>query len=600
MVTHLAAPLRGGCFCSHPRRHRAHYGGHAALGLALQVYRRCGSDERLLRLNELFEVQTLSCHTGDHKTGHHFITDAEAYYDLFVSIFGQDREMRAADVLMCGEPVYFCRLLSYFGQPVIGYISTPLSVYINARDRERWYQQFYEMALDPWHFFVTTTPVFGEWITYATGVSLPVIRPATLYTDASYWPVREREVLMLRTVSLFWDSECIMNHFAGEAARASAFAASEEASGDKARPRPALRFVESTSLGGQERVGYDAFGEFMAVVIFPYAFSQFWFYELYSMGVPLYLPSKQTLPLYVNQDYAVCPDFEGHRPGHLPFAVHPFSPFDANDWAAMTYWAGFTDYLMTPHVIYFESLPSLLLALETADHREVSRRMRRLHGERVGEATAFWLSTLNQVASLRGLAAGGAAASGGPAGEGGGGGGAVWEAALAAAAGGGHLANEDLPDELRDLSTRQPCGGLVPRVDGMAKKANDGDTSQQHPHEYHFDLDRAAQVGGAGTSHWWVRLRRNTTNPEVKLWPRNCCAEAYGHRLWLLLGPSEKVGEASECGSMDITTYEMVSGICEGRGQYFFVQARAQGGWGYQEEGVAVLMLPEVRVLSRD
>lgn len=31
---------------------------------------------------------------------------------------------------MCGEPVLFCRLLSYFGQPVIGYISTPISVYV--------------------------------------------------------------------------------------------------------------------------------------------------------------------------------------------------------------------------------------------------------------------------------------------------------------------------------------------------------------------------------------------------------------------------------------------------------------------------------------
>ena len=40
---------------------------------------------------------------------------------------------------------------------------------------------------DPRHVFVATTPVFGEMIAYATGVSLPVVRPACLYTDASYW-----------------------------------------------------------------------------------------------------------------------------------------------------------------------------------------------------------------------------------------------------------------------------------------------------------------------------------------------------------------------------------------------------------------------------
>eukprot|EP00445_Apocalathium_hangoei_P022502 CAMPEP_0203896896 /NCGR_PEP_ID=MMETSP0359-20131031/39592_1 /ASSEMBLY_ACC=CAM_ASM_000338 /TAXON_ID=268821 /ORGANISM="Scrippsiella Hangoei, Strain SHTV-5" /LENGTH=671 /DNA_ID=CAMNT_0050819669 /DNA_START=258 /DNA_END=2270 /DNA_ORIENTATION=+ len=366
----------------------------------------CVSDERLLRLNEFFESKLLSCHTGDHKTGHHFISDAEGYFQLFIEMFDQDPEMRAADVFMCGEPVFFCRLLSHFGQPVIGYISTPLSVYINSKDRAQWYQSFYEMALDPRHFFSATTPVFAEWITYATGIALPVIRPAALFTDASYWPVRSREVLLLRTVSLFWDSECILNHFSKEAMRARSVAEGAESTSSLIP----LRFVESTLLNGQERIGYDAFGEFLAAVIFPYAFSQFWFYELYAMGVPLYMPARETLPLYVNQDYAVCPDFEGHRPGHAPFAVHPHSPFDSDDWDAMTYWTSFTDYLVTPHISYFVSIPALLLLLETADHRKISREMRRVHAERVGEATGYWISVLSQVASIRGLPQGAAAA----------------------------------------------------------------------------------------------------------------------------------------------------------------------------------------------
>ena len=36
------------------------------------------------------------------------------------------------------------------------------------------------------------------------------------------------------------------------------------------------------------------------------------------------------------QDYSVCPDFEGHRLGHAPQRVHPHSPFDTDDWVAMT------------------------------------------------------------------------------------------------------------------------------------------------------------------------------------------------------------------------------------------------------------------------
>ena len=33
--------------------------------------------------------------------------------------------------------------------------------------------------------------------------------------------------------------------------------------------------------------------------------------------------------LSCGQDYSVCPDFEGNRPGHAPHRVHPHSPFAA-------------------------------------------------------------------------------------------------------------------------------------------------------------------------------------------------------------------------------------------------------------------------------
>merc|ERR1711920_564598 len=137
----------------------------------------CASDERLLQLNEFFESVLLSCHKGDHKTKHHFLTSAEGYHQRFVELFGQDAGMRSADVFMCGEPVLFCLLLSHFGAPVVGYISTPISVYVQAADRADWYQDFYDMALDPRHFFAATTPIFAEWVAYGTGIDVPVVRP---------------------------------------------------------------------------------------------------------------------------------------------------------------------------------------------------------------------------------------------------------------------------------------------------------------------------------------------------------------------------------------------------------------------------------------
>jgi len=527
----------------------------------------CGSDDRLLRLNSLIENGPLLCHSGEqHQTRHPFITDAEAYHDLFVQLMGNDPILRAADVMLCGEPVLFCRLLSFFGVPVVGYISTPLSVYVRAADREKWYQDFYEMALDSRHIFAVTTPIFGELITYATGVDLPVVAPACLYTDASYWPVREREVLLLRTVSMFWDSQCILNHFAKQVA-------------DTLGIGPALAFKESTALSAQEKVGYRAFAEFLAAVLFPYALSQFWFYEFYAMAVPIYMPAPETLPLFVYQDYATCPDFEGHRRGHLPHELHPFSPFDGEDWDAMTYWTSFTDYLRFPHVGHFQSIPQLVYLLEREDHRDRSRRMQAAHVEHLGAATDFWLGALTHVANLRGRDEEGPGEGSRTAGE-------AKEAVRS-------------PDELRDLSTRRPCGGSRARQAGWCWLANDGDTRQDHPHEYHFDPDQV-EPRGASSSHWWVQLRRATVDPEVRLWARDCCCEAYGNRLWLLLGNSSDLAAASECGVVEAPSGAVGSTLCRGVGEFLFVEARAQGGWGYMHPERAVLMLPEVRVLSRD
>ena len=71
-------------------------------------------------------------------------------------------------------------------------------------------------------------------------------------------------------------------------------------------------------------------------------------------------------------------------------------------------------------------------------------------------------------------------------------------------------------------------------------------------------------------------------------------------RLWLLIGNSSDIEEAAECASLSVESGAQVSAICHGAGDYVFVEARARGGRGYMEDGVAVLMLPEVRVLSRD
>ena len=47
------------------------------------------------------------------------------------------------------------------------------------------------------------------------------------------------------------------------------------------------------------------------------------------------------------------------------------------------------------------------------------------------------------------------------------------------------------------MSSLGVCSGGSPaRHDGPHRLGNDGDTRQDHPHQYHFDVDKAAKASG--------------------------------------------------------------------------------------------------------
>lgn len=194
-----------------------------------------------------------------------------------------------------------------------------------------------------------------------------------------------KDVLMLRQISLFWDPMCIVNHFMHnivELMVKQEHQRNVDENGDeeeteedlfaenKILPYRSIRFIESLLLSSNKKADYQTFANFRMAVIFPYAFAQFWFYELYQMGVPLFVPSRRVLPLYINQDYLHTG--VGIRKGWTP--PHSYDPFDDGlNLESMKYWARFADFFTTPHVGYFNSLAELVLTCVFGVER-VSRR----------------------------------------------------------------------------------------------------------------------------------------------------------------------------------------------------------------------------------
>ena len=134
------------------------------------------------------------------------------------------------------------------------------------------------------------------------------------------------------------------------------------------------------------------------MTIFPYAFTQFWFYEFYQMGVPIFMPSLETLPLYINQDYPR--HSHAIRTGHTP--VHPYDPFtDYHNLNALRYWAKFTAYIHFPHVQYFSSIVVLInMLMADAEHfTALSRKMRTFTQTLLVKNAHLWRHGLAKVLS---------------------------------------------------------------------------------------------------------------------------------------------------------------------------------------------------------
>ncbi|CAD7943551.1 unnamed protein product [Amoebophrya sp. A25] len=307
-------------------------------------------------------------------------------------------------------------------------------------------------------------------------------------------------------------------------------------------PRLRYEFVESTSLRKDRSSDYQSFGSFKAVVMFPYAYTQFWFFELYQIGTPIFLPSRKILPLYLGQDFIrfqfyVMAGFSsslstsGERKGdeqqqrqlleqaesqtrkHNP--VHEYHPFlEHANLKAFLYWTQFCEWVTWPHITEFDSLRVLVEHFNprkdaASTLAATSRKMRLFSQKMLMDNASKWRAGLSAILAVPlgdrqriqltspDIAGGlGEGATSTTLGE---------KSAEAHPDDGNQVLHpeEDTSSSSRsssksisvpyhegsffhgDLSTHQPCGGTPGREDSPAHKANDGNILTDHPNEYH-------------------------------------------------------------------------------------------------------------------
>ena len=148
-----------------------------------------------------------------------------------------------------------------------------------------------------------------------------------------------------------------------------------------------------------------------AIVYMPHSVMSYTLTELYSLTVPLFIPSMkflQTLkPLGPDRSslsayYCKNPGLDEKVKPH-PSTLHPYSPnVEAEvDPEAEYYWMQFADFFHWPHIVHFDDLEDLEAKLDKADFEALHNLMVKEMKRKEGELISNWCKVINKIDSGR-------------------------------------------------------------------------------------------------------------------------------------------------------------------------------------------------------
>ncbi|CAE7301556.1 unnamed protein product [Symbiodinium sp. CCMP2456] len=311
-------------------------------------------------------------------------------------------QLAEADVWMCSIPAVWCWLLWDAAKahhrlhgahpPIFAYLGLPILQYVHRDDRTSFLEAFVEMGKSERNILAANNAYLAEEVAWQTGLKIPTLRIHGLHTNATYYPLRNSEVLVSRPGTSGGWQECVLDRFVD------------------ANPQYKLKFVQFTNLLNPDTteevynntLSYRSLAQFRAVVGFPYDTSLMFFWEFYSMNMPTFVPfqlwhwgvfGQHTRPdleqprIFPGEGHALSSLIaEEDRLPYSPF----FDGFGPLDVERSIFWSKYTDWAMFPHVQYFQSVPDLMIQLITLDLQAVSSAMKNFNEECLMKSVAAW------------------------------------------------------------------------------------------------------------------------------------------------------------------------------------------------------------------
>jgi len=290
---------------------------------------------------------------------------------------------QTADLFLCTSPFTLCALGSEVSNvPFIGYLGLPTiwkTFGIPIEDIFKLGRQFLKKAV-----VVVNNPLLGEQMDYQFSTRIPLFRPLAQYTNVTWKPSQKAVLLVARSKFFFFTLQCFIPHFTPD-------------------DFP-LKFL---TLNTEKTLSFDEMSTALGAIIFPWEHVLMAFYEYYAMNMPIFLPAKHWLyRLSFNRDgnlgrttgeYDVIPEDPNTGKDPIPQHQHPYRPFAISKFDAQRYWIHWSEFILFPHVIYFENLQELMHKLLTIDYQSISQRMAEVNIRRREQTIHQWSTAIEKL-----------------------------------------------------------------------------------------------------------------------------------------------------------------------------------------------------------
>lgn len=319
----------------------------------------------------------------------------ESFKQQFYNAYRSDDELLSADVFACHYAVELCELYMPFAHGRSIYISLATRFEFGRDKSDDGFRRLVNnlrlIASAPGNVIASNNLLDQMYLYYYSGIKALWVPDLCSYVTERYAPKRNEIIIM-------------QDHGKGLDPLVRGLESAKQAVGGEAA---SLSFRKVRDL--YQKYEFSDLAQHRAVIAVPYQVSVMKYFELYWMGVPLLMPSREFFArLHVDHGvinqltwqhaYTDQPASGSRAPRHASVKEDLPDPQAERNYESMFHWIGYSDWYQWENVVLFDSWEDAVRKALTTDFAKVSRAMLKENEQRLADYNKRMQWMMNRMA----------------------------------------------------------------------------------------------------------------------------------------------------------------------------------------------------------